>query len=366
MIDTIKLMVSETKFLINDYELFTPSARGFYEKPYYSKKIKCIYNTPKKYLSKGVYNPKLTLASIWNEEQKRELALFIEFSIPKLLFGNNFEEISVNDFETVFNVLQNNLRSLNIHISLENLRKSKVVAIHYSKNIELENTSSNFIINLLSNINVSKIIDVSKTDYKNDGMSIRFHTNYYELTFYDKIADLKQSKISEKRAIEKDNVLQQNLLSNPIFRMKEVLRIELRLNNRKKIKSILEKCSLDVENITFEKMLDIKISKSMLNYFWELFVLKSLPTLCLLESETLTLQEKMINAGIKPTVRFTLLGIIEHVKSLGNKITKELLKRNNYSRYKKYFDLIDFDDTYVYRQLKNIETNIKNMKPMSL
>lgn len=366
MIDTIKLMIPEGNFTIGDYELFTPSAKGFYEKPYHSKKIKCIYNTPKQYLSKGIYNPKLTLANIWNSEQKRELTLFIEFSIPKLLFGNNFSEITDDDIEKVFNALQNNLKSLNIHINLESLKKSKVVAIHYSKNIELNSCSSKFIVNILNNINVSKILDITKTDYKNDGIALRFHTNYYELAFYDKIADLRQSKISEKRAIEKDNVLQQGLLLNPLFDLKEVLRMELRLNNRKKIKIILEKCNLNTENINFENLLNKEFAKSMLRYYWSEYVSKSLPTLCLLEESTITLQEKMIQAGIKPTVRFTLLGIIEHVKTLGNKITKESLKTYNYSRFKKYFDLIDFNDTYVYRQLKYIENVINNMIPMSL
>ena len=46
--------------------------------------------------------------------------------------------------------------------------------------------------------------------------------------------------------------------------------------------------------------------------------------------------------------------------------TQESLKTYNYSRFKKYFDLIDFNDTYVYRQLKYIENVINNMIPMSL
>lgn len=142
--------------------------------------------------------------------------------------------------------------------------------------------------------------------------------------------------------------------------------MKLILNNRKKIKIILEKCNLNTEDITFENLLNKEFAKSMLRYYWSEYVSKSLPTLCLLEESTITLQEKMIQAGIKPTVRFTLLGIIEHVKTLGNKITKESLKTYNYSRFKKYFDLIDFNDTYVYRQLKYIENVINNMIPMSL
>ena len=52
---------------------------------------------------------------------------------------------------------------------------------------------------------------------------------------------LKQSKISDKRAIEQDNYIQQDLFNYSTRPPLEILRMEVRLNNRKSIKNTLEK-----------------------------------------------------------------------------------------------------------------------------
>ena len=98
-----------------------------------------------------------------------------------------------------------------------NLENAKVVSIHYSKNFDLENTTAICLTQIIEKLDISKRLDIAKTDYRNGGQIIRFHTNSYEVAFYDKVADLKQSIISEKRALENYNLIQQDLLSSLIF-----------------------------------------------------------------------------------------------------------------------------------------------------
>lgn len=88
-------------------------------------------------------------------------------------------------------------------------------------------------------------LDVNQTDYRNEGHSYKWHCNSYEVVFYDKIKDLEKAKQSEKRSIEKDNAIQLHLFpelrkSNKL----EILRMEVRLNKRQKMKHLFAKLGM--------------------------------------------------------------------------------------------------------------------------
>lgn len=365
MIDTIKLLLDRNQFEISDFDAFTPSAERFYTPPFYNIKQKCIRNCTKEELKQGLYYPQLTLfKKVYHN--KPELFLLIEFSVPKLLLNNNFEEVNNADFEKILDILRKKLAKRNVLVSFENLKTAMVTSVHYSKNIELKSASSKYLINILNKIDVSKVIDIAKTDYRNDGIALRFHTNSYELTFYDKMADLQQSLISEKRAIEKDNLLQNNLLNDKDFATKEFFRIEVRLNKRKKIQNILEKCNIEENSLSFSELFSAQISQKILLYFWNKFVKNSLSTIILFEDSFSTLQEKMIFSGISKIKTFTMLGIIASLKERGIKLTKEILNTSNYSRYKKDFESIKNEENYLYRQFMLIESEINKMNPIKI
>ncbi len=81
--------------------------------------------------------------------------------------------------------------------------------------------------------------------------SYKWHSNSYELVFYDKIRDLEQAKKSDKRSLKKDNAIKLHLYDTLHNKNKfEVLRMEARLNNRRKIQQILKlldiKAPLDI------------------------------------------------------------------------------------------------------------------------
>ena len=145
------------------------------------------------------------------------------------------------------------------------LEEALVSAVHYSKNIPLTDGSTPYqYIKKIAEANIKLSLDVNQTDFRNDGHSLKWHANSFEVTFYDKLKDLKAAKKSEKRAIERDNAIQLNLFDTLQERKPfEVLRMEVRLGTRQKIRQIIKSIGLDIEP-TFKSLFSSQISQRVL------------------------------------------------------------------------------------------------------
>ncbi len=263
MIDTIKLTLDKSMFWIKDNSKFERntmnSLRGYYT---------MVQNPTKGELINGIYKPRLTLSHRYNCSGRSEETLAIELSLPKLLFGNNFDELVIDDYQKVVEKLNQVLKQMGVYIFLNVLERAPISLVHYSKNIPLTDGSiPHYMISKIKEANVSLSLDINQTDYRNDGHSYKWHSSSYEVTFYDKIKDLEIAKKSEKRAIEKDNKLQLGLFDEfqkrKIF---EVLRMEIRLNQRQKIKQLFKTLGVETE-ITFKNLFDPIISQKILLYY---------------------------------------------------------------------------------------------------
>ena len=218
-------------------------------------------------LREGNYKPRLTIYAR-PAAGTMSRVLKIEFSAPKLLFGNNFEELVDSDFDELITHLQAKLKEMGVWVYTQVLESTIPTGIHYSKNFILANgTSTSMIISELAKANVSKRLDSNKVRFRNEGHYLSWHTNSFEVVFYDKVKDLEQSKKSEKRAIEKDNSLQMPLFE--VFKKKrfEVLRFEVRLN-RRKLKLVAEKVGLKT-GFSFRELFSSDTSLAVLRYFWQ-------------------------------------------------------------------------------------------------
>src|SRR6266851_1778189 len=132
MLDTIVLTLDEQQFEICEPERFTPSAEGLLVPPYYRLgargHITCFQNPTRTDLDAGRYLPRLTLS-------KRKapagfaVTLRAEFSAPKLVFGNNFDELGSRDFERVLARLHRSLVEMGIRVTEDTLRAARVSAI---------------------------------------------------------------------------------------------------------------------------------------------------------------------------------------------------------------------------------------------
>lgn len=260
-------------FQIIDPDKFTPSAcwaltddTTQYRHGMYSKQ-----KATKRNLYNGIYKPCLTLITRKNLYGQYKIVLKIEFSVPKLLFGNNFEELQYKDRIPAIMKLVDVLQQMGIVTTPEIIANARISTIHYSKNIALTDGSTPYhFINKLKNTNIQLSLDTNQTDYRNEGYSYKWHCNSYEIIFYDKIKDLEKVKMSPRRTLEKDNEVQLNFLE--IFKKRskrkklEILRMEVRLNNRRKIKQLFKKLGIKT-NLIFKKLFKPAISKKILLHY---------------------------------------------------------------------------------------------------
>jgi len=139
MIDTIVLMIDDKNFSILDHNRFNPSTEFLYQPVKFNShgEQKFICNPTKKEKEK-YYFPRLSI-------HKRfygvgfGVTMKIEFSAPKLLFQNNFQELDDADFDSVIQILSSRMQELKIFIHPDVLKKAYVQKIDYSKNIFLDN-----------------------------------------------------------------------------------------------------------------------------------------------------------------------------------------------------------------------------------
>ncbi len=194
--------------------------------------------------------------------------LKIELSLPKLIYGNNFDELQYKDLKSLITKLQMVLKQMGVIVSAEALAHAPVSAIHYSKNIILTDGSIPYsYIKKIKEANSSLLLDTNQTYYRNDGHCYKWHCNTYEVLFYDKIKDLEKAMQSSKRAIEKDSELQLNMFDTFKHRHKlEILRMEVRLNKRQKIIQLFKKLNIQ-SDLTFQKMFKPAISKKILLHY---------------------------------------------------------------------------------------------------
>src|SRR3989344_3899843 len=268
MLDTIVLTLSKNMYYISEPDMFEPSAKlilgdntSLGSRGYFPAK----QNPSKRELQNGFYKPRLSLTNRFNHTGNQEATLKIELSLPKLLFGNNFDELTLSDFDPVTTLLISRLKEMGVMVFTKVMENAPVSAIHYSKNIPLTDGSTpHYLISKIKEANIKLSLDVNQTDFRNDGHSYKWHCNSYEVAFYDKLKDLRTAKISEKRALESDNSIQLNLFNTqPISKPFEVLRMEVRLGTRRKIRQILKSIGLDIEP-TFKSLFNSQISQTIL------------------------------------------------------------------------------------------------------
>jgi hypothetical protein len=229
---------------------------------------KLVLNPPKGDRKRGVYYPYLTLINRRNKLGIWEEGLMLQVSLPKLMFGNNFDELSERNFPEVVAKLKRCLQMMDVRVFETLLENAEVVAIHFGKNIILQDgTTAKMLIDKIAQGEYSVRLDTELTKYRNNGLGWKLHTNHHEVAFYDKKADLAQAKISERRSEETDNYPQLNLFDKPKeYRPLEVLRMEVRLNSSRMIKQVFEKASITTPK-TFKSMFsEATATKVLLHY----------------------------------------------------------------------------------------------------
>lgn len=352
MIDTVIISISKSK--VRSVGSHNNDSFGWNQQSqtsYYSKFVK---NPSKKDIESGLYFPRLT-----GINRKRDgvldASIKIEFSIPKLLYMNNLDEVEEKDFSLVVSTLKDRLLRMGILISEKDLRFASVSAVHYSKNILLTNGyTTQFVLSELNKIDVRKTFDLTKTRFMNDGESLCIYANSHSFIAYDKIADLNKDL---KRAIDKDPTRYQRSLFDQIDKKElyEVIRFEVRLSRKHKIKSLFKKLNFP-DNPNFEQVFSLKISKEILNFYWQTMVSNNSLILFsfVLTPKDVLKQILIANPKLKPKQAIYFASLVSLTKD-GNGM-REL--RSNISKYS--------DDRTWYRikeDVREVTELLKSVRP---
>lgn len=266
MIDTITLSIPVTKIDIGNLEQFSPSAinvfttdRGYRQ---YSRNPTDVER------KLGIYAPIYTLYRRYRNEL--DISLNIQFSIPKLLYKNNFQEVSEYDFEKIIDELELKLRIHSFNISRERLINAKVVAIHFSKNILLsEGLNCSMVLNQLKKaLDTNLKQDFAENQFKNGGQILHLHTKDSEFAIYDKVRELQQARTSKEKSVDKQVYTQLNLLDE--LNNNNYLRLEFRMTGQKAIKRKIQSYAPEYSEIplTFKELFSRNLSQAMLSSFW--------------------------------------------------------------------------------------------------
>lgn len=145
------------------------------------------------------------------------------------------------------------------------LLNARVSAIHPSKNILLPAmTASSAVIDAIAKLNISKIYDVQLTKHRN-GTVLQLHNNSIDIAFYDKVSEMQQVHKSIKRSVEREPYIESSIVTAFVFGGgREVLRYEVRLNKRRKVKEVFK--SLDTW--TLESILSSNQCEKLLKEHW--------------------------------------------------------------------------------------------------
>ena len=364
MLDTIKLTLDKSMIAFIEKDKFQKetqnASRGYFT---------LVQNPTKTESKNGIYKPRLTLTNRFNTSGQRGLTLSIEFSAPKLLYGNNFDEVTDNDFPAVVEKLETVLRTMGIRVFHELVLSAPVSAIHYSKNIPLtDGTTPHYLISKIKEANIPLALDVNQTDYRNDGHSYKWHSNSYEIAFYDKIKDLEAAKKSDKRAVEEDNLLQLHLFEDLRKKRLEVFRMEVRLNSRQKMKQLFSTLSIET-NLTFQSLFATYISqKLLLHYISELE--KQRPKI--LDYQTTTSKALLAdilvnNPKIKAQKTLQLFGLKLALDAMTTRELRMMLgKQSMRSWYRLIADAKTIQLGFVKNPFEIIHKNLTNPEPLKL
>ncbi|MBR3631611.1 MAG: helix-turn-helix domain-containing protein [Elusimicrobiaceae bacterium] len=192
---------------------------------------------------------------IWNfSGYKSCYCLFVRFSVPKLIYGNNLLEVTDAQFNTVCQMLQTKLQTMGIKVDINAIRAASVNKVHYGKNIICYGVPVELVLTrLVAAKPCIAGMDVQKTIFRN-GRQFSFHNKTREVCFYDKRQEVLQYH-------RKDTKLEW-LFKRPD--LKNILRIEVRLNKKTSFKRHFKSTDL-----TFQDVFSEQKAKEIITDYWD-------------------------------------------------------------------------------------------------
>jgi len=352
MLDTIVLTIPKGQYHIFEPDKFQPLlTRGAY-----------VQNPTKEDKLNGIYKPRLTIIP-----RGLDLPLRVEFSAPKLIYGNNIDEIEETDFDKVAETLKDRLTEMGVKILRFNIDNAPVSTIHYSKNFPLSDyIPASLIIKELGKINLNGKLDLNNTHFRNDGHAIYYYSSSYHIIFYDKLTDI---KTPVKRAVDKDKTFQQLSLFDTFKEEKmknEILRFEFRLTNRQKLKSVIND-----KTPTFQTIFNQSLAQKVLLSYWSKVIDENMQIFQLSALDPINILQTIIkNPKVKVKDALATLGVKFFVDKQGIKTLKDMIKHRftieSWYRFNKVLEDTanqPFPVNFVTEELKGMKQKLIEFKP---
>ncbi len=369
MIDTVVIMLDKGHYFITDPQRFSPALMVRDEENIpYTKHV----NNPTKRQKEDVYYPRLTL-HYRSYGKKFEQPLAIEFSVPKLLYGNNLDELEDSDFKTIVSTLKRRCDEMGVKIWVGSLDNAHVSTIHFGKNIELKDGyTSTLAIQEIAKLHGSTQQDHNKADFRNEGHAYQIYTKNRSIVLYDKMADINKPV---SRAIDKDKVAAQLSLFDVLKEQNkppEILRIEVRYTNRRLLKTELSRLGINVE-LTFQQLFSKVIAQKVLQSHWERIYDKRVHFALSMERRPQAVLKQLLltHPDMKPKRAIELVGMYvlarDNAGLLGVRTAVQSLRpKTNWHRFKKQLEA--FEDPpfplVVHGFVNDIKTQLKDFKSL--
>jgi hypothetical protein len=267
-------------------------------------------NSSRAYLRKFILHPKASDEYIPKVEVFETLSkdsdtvlyvLKITFSAPKLLYWNSLQEVGEHDMPAIFTALQSALGRVGIVVEITTIATATVEAVHACKNVPLPKTMHmRNILSDLGRMDISKVNDVTETQFKHGGRVLNFYSGTIERSFYDKISDCirPKNKRSDKGHIDPERAT----VEHYGLQSREVFRYEYRIKKTQTVKREVNTL-LGREHqtpVTFKDLFAPNILKTMILNSWQALIERPENQLSLFSDiDTLNLLLHMLSEAAK-------------------------------------------------------------------
>lgn len=262
MIDTIKIVIPYNEEMITKPERFGGVDQIWQmECCFITGNARLDYpNLPTNEEKELGYFPRLQLSRTAYPIKGIYMNLYVECSLPKLLYGNNVEELRNEDFPDVITALQTKLEIMGVSVSQETIENAYVQRVDYAKNFRIQGSPKMFIY-YMEKIDIDPRLGNFDRDYQNGGTGLKFHTKEYQVMVYDKMAEIEKSlRYSDSRSLTGDNACQEGVIRTLQANNIKIIRYEVSLK-RNKIKEIT------LPAYTFRHVFNADVAKGVLSRY---------------------------------------------------------------------------------------------------
>ncbi len=264
MLDTIALKIKHPDFKVTDPSFFSPSfdisrlnTVNILSRIRYWK---FVQNPPKNNEAMRKL-PRLTGSMRLNDDGSRKFDLVIEFSIPKLLWGQSLQELSESDFERTVSILVFELRKMGVEVLNQTIQNALVVRVHFGKNIPLPSPiTAQDALQKLYKADVGRGKHINMRHYDNDGQALYFYASSCNTIFYDKLRDI---ATPQNKGVDKEKFKQEKQMVLESKNQPELLRYELRFSNQQSLNAFLGH-----KDITFKEIFNQELCQKVLLKNW--------------------------------------------------------------------------------------------------